>query len=78
MLVVKNKTAINLDAFKCFYYYDGDYDGDPDASLIFAEKGTADDETRCILHVKEPAQVWKEILVAYERGAKVYRIEEPI
>lgn len=66
MLIVRGKTAINIDALK-FFRYDG---GDFDQKLNFGDVVQ--------LKTEKAAQVFAEIIEAYERGAKVYRIEEPI
>lgn len=64
MLIVKGQTAINIDACKIIRAEEN----------LFEPKIIFDDAFG--IGAKKPAQALKEILEAYERGAKVYRIEE--
>ena len=64
MLIVKGKTAINIDAVKIIR-------ADED---VFSPKIVFDEAFN--IGAKKPAQALEQILTEYERGAKVFRLKE--
>lgn len=64
MLIVKGKVAINVDGCKIIRAEEN----------LFEPKIIFDDSFS--IGAKKPAQALNEILEAYERGAKIFRLKE--